>query len=727
MSDTATQTHYRTCNLCEAICGIAVEVQGDQVLRIRGDEQDSFSRGHICPKALGLKDLYEDPERLRKPLLKVEGEFQEVSWSQALDAAADGIRKTQNLYGNDALGVYLGNPNVHNMGTMLMSGPFLRSLKTKNKFSATSVDQLPHHLACWKLFGHQLQIPVPDIDRCDYMVILGGNPAVSNGSIMTVPDVKKRLKAVRDRGSLIVIDPRRTETADLASAHHFIKPGTDVLLLLAMIHCLYASERVNPAALGQHLDSDPAALKAYFDDYSPERVAGVIGIPANDIRQLVEQFCTADAAVLYGRMGVSVQAFGGLCQYLILLFNILTGRLDQPGGLMFTQPAADILSQSGRGHFNRYQSRVRALPEFNGELPVSTLAEEISAPGDGQIKAMLLMAGNPVVSTPNGEQLDEAFASLDFMVAIDFYVNESNRHADVILPPVSPLEREHYDVIFHLLAVRNTARYSPALFAISKDAMHDWQIMLELQARLRPAKSVAEKLKWTLSRRLGPSALLDVLLRTGPYGGKANLLKGLSVKKLARAPHGIDLGPLQPILPNGLRHRDQKIHISADFFLPDLRRVEQRFFSEDGGQRRGGDFVLIGRRHMRSNNSWLHNSHRLIKGKPRCVALLHPDDAQRLGLNNSSPGDCSDQLRLTTRVGSVEIAVQVSDEIMPGVISVPHGWGHHKTGTKWSTAEANAGVSVNALTDEMDVDELSGNAVLNGVPVSVEVIQKTAA
>lgn len=714
-----TETHYRSCNLCEAMCGIAIEVRDGQIQRIRGDEQDEFSRGHICPKALGLKDLYEDPDRLRRPMRKINGEWEAVSWDEALDAAADGIRAVQKANGDNALGVYLGNPNVHNMGTMLTSGPFLRSLKTRNKFSATSVDQLPHHLACWKLFGHQLQIPVPDVDRCDHMIILGGNPVVSNGSIMTVPDVRKRLKSVAKRGALVVIDPRRTETADIATRHHFIKPGTDVLLLLAMLNVLYQTDQVAAGKATDFLDTDPESLRAYFADYEPERVSDLTGIAADDIRTMVNEFCAADAPVLYGRMGVSVQAFGGLCQYLILLFNILTGRLDEPGGLMFTQPAADILSQSGKGHFNRYQSRVRGLPEFNGELPVSTLAEEITEPGEGQIRAMLLLAGNPVVSTPNGEQLDAAFAGLDFMVAIDFYINESNRHADVILPPVSPLEREHFDVIFHLLAVRNTVRYAKALFEPPKSARHDWQIFLELQQRMRPHRSVAEKLKAEALKRLGPSSLLDVLLRTGAYGGGINPTKGLSLKKLKQAPHGIDLGPLQSVLPEALTHRDKNIHLSADFYLPDLERVEQRFFSAIADSDEAAEaFVLIGRRHTRSNNSWLHNSHRLTKGKPRCVALLNPADAGRLDMSDSDGG----MVEVRSRVGSVQIEATFSDEIMPGVISIPHGWGHNKSNTRWRTAEANAGVSVNDLTDELDVDRLSGNAVLNGVPVTVAAV-----
>ena len=710
--------HYRTCNLCEAMCGIQITVEDDKITSIKGDAEDSFSRGHICPKAIALKDLYEDPDRIRTPMEKVNGQWRELTWEEAFDKVASRIQALQAEHGNDALGVYLGNPNVHNTGSLLMSGGVLRALKTKNKFSATSVDQLPHHIVSWKLFGHQLRIPVPDIDHTDHFLMFGANPLASNGSIMSVADVKQRLKDVSKRGKLVVVDPRRTATAEQADAHHFIRPGSDVLVLLAMLNVLFAEGLVSTGNLAKHLDFGPMSLAQKFNDFSPERVAPLTGMSAELIRSLVRDFCAAKAPVLYGRLGVSVQEFGTLSQYLIMLFNILTGRLDSEGGLMFTKPAVDVLAQSGRGNMGRFHSRVRGLPEFNGELPVATLAEEISTAGEGQIKGMLLMAGNPVLSTPNGEQLDRAFKDLDLLVAIDFYINESSRHADFILPPVSPLEREHYDVIFNVLAVRNNARYAKALFPRKADARHDWEILLSLRDRLQPATSAKDKLGRLLLRRAGPSGLLALLLRQGPYGGGLNLLKGLSLSKLKKSPHGIDLGALKPALPAALYHKDKKIHLESDFFLKDLARVEAKFFNTDKAPDK---FLLIGRRDVRSNNSWLHNSQRLVKGKSRCTALINPLDAQALAIAEG------DMVRVSSRVGSVELAAQISDEMMAGVISIPHGWGHNLSGTQWQTAEAHAGVSVNALTDEMQIDALSGNAVLNGVPVSLEPIKAAAA
>ncbi len=713
----AANTHYRSCNLCEAMCGIAITVEDRQITSIKGDPNDPFSRGHICPKAVALKDLYDDPDRLRTPLEKRDGQWHPISWDEALDKAAAGIQRVQQAHGRNSVGAYLGNPNAHNLGSLLMGPPLLRALKTRNRFSATSVDQLPHHLVSWKLFGHQLRIPVPDIDRCDHFVIIGANPLASNGSIMTVPDVKKRLRAVSKRGRVTVIDPRRSETAAAADVHHFIRPGSDVTLLLAMLNHLFESDQIRPGVLSEYLDTDPQTLRAYFAPWTAERAQLATGIDAATIRQLVDDFCAADAAVLYGRMGVSVQAFGTLCQYLIMLFNILTGRLDAPGGLMFTTPAADILAQTNPGSMGRFHSRVRKLPEFGGELPVSTLAEDILTPSQGAddtpIRAMFLVAGNPVVSTPNGEQLDRALASLDFVVSIDFYINESNRHADIILPPVSPVERAHYDLIFHLLAVRNTARYCPPLFDKPADARYDWEILLGLQDRLAPAKNLKDKLGRRAMRLFGPTGLVDLLLRTGPYGkGFKPFGEGLSVGQLKRHPHGIDLGALKPMLPRALGHRDRKIHLETAFFLADLARVQDTF-----GERKEHEMVLIGRRHVRSNNSWLHNSHRLVKGKPRCVALIHPSDAQRLGVE----GDDA-MVNVRSRVGELEVSASISDEVMPGVISIPHGWGHDKDDTSWKTAQAHAGVNLNTLTDDQALDHLSGNAALNGIPVEVKAV-----
>lgn len=709
------KTHFRTCTLCEAMCGIEITTKDDNILTIKGDKNDPFSQGHFCAKAPALQDIHEDVDRIKKPLLRTETGWQEVSWTYALDTVADKIKAIQKKHGKDAIGIYAGNPSAHNFGGLLLNSYLYRALATKNRFSATSVDQLPHHIVCSQLFGHQLFIPVPDIDHTGFMIIIGGNPLVSNGSIMTVPNVKKRLKAIKQRGGkLVVIDPRHTETAKIADQHLFIKPATDVLLLLSMVNTLFAQKKVTLGKLSEVI-GDISQLEHFVAPYTAEKVSTICDISADKITQLVTDFCQAKSAVCYGRMGVSVQEFGTLCQYLIMVFNILTGNLDKQGGLMFTKPAANILPTSGRGRFSKTKSRIRDLPIFGGEKPVASLADEILTPGSEQIKAMIFFAGNPILSTPNSEQLDQAFSQLDFSVAIDFYLTETSRHANIILPPVSPLEREHYDIIFHLFQVRNTAKYSPALFIPEKNTKQDWQITTELAKRLMTNAPLKKKLALWFSCKLGPTGILNSLLLLGSYSRfrRGNQHK-LSIKTLKKHPHGIDLGALQPCLPEGLYHKNKKINLAIDFYCADLVRVQQQFFSKTNINTKTTDkaqLLLIGRRHVRSNNSWLHNSTRLVRGKTRCTALLHPDDASFHKLIEGQT------ITVNSRVGKVDVVVEISNEIMPGVISIPHGWGHNKPGVRWQNAVKKPGVNLNDLTDERLVDQLSGNAALNGVPV----------
>jgi anaerobic selenocysteine-containing dehydrogenase len=703
--------HFSTCTLCEAMCGIEVQTQGKEILSIVGDKQNPFSEGHVCPKAMALKDLYDDPERIRQPLLKTDQGWQTISWDQAYDKVAESLHMIQQKYGVDSVATYLGNPNAHNMGSILFGPYFYRALKSHNRYSATSVDQLPHHIVSRQLFGHQSQIPIPDIDRTQYFMIIGGNPLASNGSIMTVPHIKRRLKAVQKRGGkVVVIDPKKSETAEISCEHYFIKPATDALLLLAMLNTLFELDLAKPGKLVE-VAPDLVKVAAYVAEYSPQRVAAIIGIDADQIIQLVRDFCDAESAVCYGRMGASVQAFGTLTQYLIMLFNMLTGNLDRAGGMMFTHPAADLLPLSGRGSMGKFRTRVRGLPAFAGEYPVSALAEEITTPGEGQIKAMLIGAGNPILTTPNGQQLDKAFEELEFVVAVDFFVTETSRHANIILPPVTALERDHYDVVFHNFAVRNSAKFSPAIFEPEADSKTDWQIYLALAERMDKLNGVPVDKYRDLWEKT-PVGVVDDLLRSGKY---ANGEYNLSVDKLITHPHGIDLGPLQPDLPNAIYHDDKKINLAFSYFMSDLARLKTQFF--DSNPAPENTLQLIGRRHLKTNNSWIHNSQRMVKGtkngKSRCTAQLHPEDAHRFSIENGQ------EVRVTSRVGVIKLPAEVTDKIMPGVISIPHGWGHNKKGTNWSIAENHAGVSVNDLTDEMVLDELSGNAVLNGVPVTI--------
>ncbi|WP_201629226.1 molybdopterin oxidoreductase family protein [Psychrobacter maritimus] len=708
-SKTNEQTHFRTCNLCEAMCGIVIQHDGEKVLSIKGDKNDPFSKGYICPKATALQDLHEDSDRLRHPVERTANGWKEISWPEALDKVAAGIQSVQKKHGQNAFGIYLGNPNVHNLGGMLTIKHLLSSIKTRSRFSATSIDQLPHHIVSMHLFGHMLRIPVPDVNRTQYMLIIGGNPLASNGSIMTAPNMRQKLKDIKARdGKVVVIDPRRTETADIASEHHFIRPATDVLLLLAMLNEIYLQGYADKARAKNNraaaLAPEIERVADFAKDYSAESVADITGIAASEIKRLVKEFCEAESSVCYGRMGVSVQEFGLLSQYLIMVINIVTGRLDEVGGLMFPNPAVDVVNNSGPGYLGKRHSRVSNLPDFNGDYPVVAMADEMLVEGAGQLKGFMTVAGNPVLSTPNGEKLDTAFANLDFMVAIDYFVTETSRHAHIILPPVSPLERDHYDVTFNNFAVHNVAKYSKALFSKKKSAKHDWQIYLELAKRLDKKAALATKIERRLVNILGPKFMLDQGLRRGPYAG-------MSLNKLKKKPHGFDLGPLKRMLPQALKHKDKQIHLNVNFYQADLERVQEMMQNYDDKQ-----VLLIGRRHVRSNNSWLHNSYRLVKGKPRCTLMLHPETAKEYGIEDGQ------NVKVSSRVGSVIITAEVTNELMPKVVSIPHGWGHGRKGVKQKIAQAHAGVSVNDLTDDTLIDQLSGNAAVNGVPVQLEAI-----
>jgi anaerobic selenocysteine-containing dehydrogenase len=690
----ANRTVYRACNLCEAICGLEIKVEGARIMSIRGDDADPFSRGHICPKAVALKDIHEDPDRLRHPMKRVGSEWHEVSWQEAFELAAEKIAALQKSHGNNAVGFYAGNPSVHNFGTLINVPLLARLLKTKSAFSATSVDQLPQQLASLLMFGHQFLIPIPDIDRTDYMLILGGNPIASNGSMMTVPDVAARLKAIRQRGGkVVVIDPRRTETAEVADEHHFIRPGSDAALLMAIINVLKA-ENLFRLAQPEALKGLDAALDA-IAHVTPEAAAKVCGIEAAEIRRIAREFAASPAAVCYGRLGTTLQSFGALNQWLVQLINIVTGNLDRAGGALPTQPVIPITGAGTRpGHHAAWRSRVSGWPEFSGELPAAALAEEILTPGDGQVRGLVTICGTPVLSTPNGRQLDTALAGLEFMVSIDIYLNETTRHAHLILPPTSSLNHDHYDYIFNAFAVRNVTRFNPGIWPRAEDERYDWEIFAGLAGALAPR----------VQREFTPPP--------PPAAAVAGMLKlagsGTSMQALLAAPHGLDLGSLAPSIYSRLETVDRKIDCAPAALLADIARFDRELLGATPPA-----LTLIGRRHVRSNNSWMHNSHRLVKGKPRHQLLMHPDDLAARRLVDGQ------RVEVRSRVGSIEIDVQASADMMRGVASLPHGWGHNRPGTRIGLAIDNAGESYNDLSDHLMVDAVSGNAAMNGLPIEV--------
>jgi anaerobic selenocysteine-containing dehydrogenase len=720
-------TLYRTCPLCEATCGIEIEVDGGAVQGIRGDEADPFSRGYICPKAFGLKALHEDPDRLRRPRVRDGGALREASWDEAFATAIGRLDEVRKKHGNDAVAIYLGNPSAHSLDAMLYLPALVRGLGTKQRYSASSADQLPAMVMAATMFGGGLTIPVPDLDRTRRLMILGGNPAVSNGSLMTAPDVRGRLEAIKQRGgAVVVIDPRRSETAEKATEHHFIRPGGDALLLLAMCQVLFAEGLVELGRVADHV-RNLEQVRAVVEKFPPERVAARVGIAPATIRRLAREHAAASPAACYGRIGTTCQEFGTLASWAVTLVNVLTGNLDREGGAMFTTPAVQPGRNKKRGdaRFGRFASRVRGLPEMFGELPVATLADEILTAGEGRVRAIVTVAGNPLVSAPNAGRLAEAFADLEVRVAVDPYVNATTRLADVILPPPSPLERGTYDVALYQLAVRNVAKYAPPSFAPPDGQPAEWEILLTLAKGLAgmgaaplamaddavarelvdreladdPASGLTrDGLLAAVGDRRGPARLLDLLLRLGPHR--------LSLDALADHPHGLDLGPLEPRLPGVLRTPDGAIDLAPAIMLGDVARLEASL------DRPAPEVVLIGRRHLRSNNSWMHNLVPLIKGPDRCTLLVHPDDAARFGLRDGG------KAKVTSRVGSVVAPVEVSDEVMPGVVSLPHGFGHDLPGVEMTVARGHAGVNVNLLSDD-EARDISGNAAFNGVAVTL--------
>jgi anaerobic selenocysteine-containing dehydrogenase len=738
------RTAYRTCPLCEATCGLEITLADGHVRRIRGDRDDVFSHGFICPKGSTLKQLHEDPNRLRTPLVRRNGELVAASWGDAFAEIDRRLTAIIDSHGRDAVAVYVGNPTAHSLAGMLYGKALIKSIGSRNVYSASTVDQRPKELSSALMFGGGLIVPVPDVDRTDFLLMLGANPYASNGSLATAPDWPGRIEALRARGGkLVVVDPRRSRTAEAADEWIAVRPGSDPFLLAAMVRVLLDEQLVDLGDVAPYVDG-LERLGPALAAFGPDDVADLTGVDGSTIRRLARELAAAPRAAVYGRIGTTTAEFGTVASWLVDVLNICTGNLDRPGGAMFTTPAVAGSNthgapRVGRGvRPNHPRSRVRQLPGTFGELPAVCLAEEIETPGPGQIRALLCVAGNPVLSLPNGRRLDAALRSLDLMVSVDIYRNETSRHADVILPAPSALEKEHYDVALLQLAVRNVANWSEPVLDLPDGQLDEWEILarLALIAQGRGASTDpavvddfvvgtlvsnavadehgplhgrrADDVLAALAPRTGPARIIDFYVRSGPYGDHFGANPdGLTLEALIGAPHGVDLGPLEPRLPDGLRTPTGMIDLAPEPILDDLPRMEAAVRRGDDGLR------LVGRRDLRSNNSWMHNVEVLVKGKPRCVLQVHPSDASSMGLVDG------ELAKVTSRVGTVIVPVEVTDGIRPGVVSLPHGWGHDLPGVELDVAARYPGVNTNLLTDDLAVDAPTGTAVLNGIPVEV--------
>ena len=741
MSESNETIHHRICPFCEACCGLEITVAEGRVKRIRGHASDVFSKGYLCPKGVALKDLHEDPDRLRKPLIKRDGRFVEATWEEAFAEIERRLPPIIAKHGADSVALTLGNPIVHKLALLLYVPRLGRALGSKNVFSASTLDQMPKHLSCGLMFGDFLSIPVPDIERTDFLLILGANPMVSNGSLWTVPNFRDKAKTLRAGGGrLVVVDPRRTETANAADEHIFIRPGGDVFLLLGMVHTLFAEKLVRLGRLAEHI-AGVEVLESSVTGFAAEKVSPRCGISAETIRALARTLAQAKRAAVYGRVGTCTQEYGTLCSWLVDVLNILTGHFDEPGGAMFPKAAAlqsntfpaNTGGKPGTGKgvvTGRRKSRVSGAPEVLGEFPMSCLAEEIQMVGEGQLRALITIASNPALSSPNGQRLSAAMDQLEFMVSLDIYLNETSRHADVILPGTSPLEDSHYDVAFSQLSYRNHARYSSPIFPQPEDRPEEWQVLLRLIGIIqgkgpaadinqiddellmedlrRTAGPFADQIFKASSKRRGVERLLDLGLRAGPYGDQFGMKPdGLNLEKVKGAEGGIDLGSLEPRVPEVLRTPSGKIELAPAMLIDDLKRP-----AADLG-RSIPELVIVGRRQLHGNNSWMHNLPVLAKGAARCIALINPNDAERLGLEDGG------RARIAHDGRTIEAEIQITDEMMPGVVSLPHGWGHDQPGSQLEVAAAHPGANLNALMDENRRDPLSGNAVLSGMEVEM--------
>ncbi len=745
-------TAYRTCPLCEAGCGLEITITDGAVTRIRGDRDDVFSKGFLCPKGSTLRQLHDDPDRLRRPLVKRDGVHVEVEWAEAWDVIADRLPALMAEHGREAVAVYLGNPSAHSLGAMLYNRTLLQPLGTKRRFSASTVDQMPRQVAAGYAFGTPVTVPVPDLDRTEYLVVLGANPYASNGSLCTAPDFPGRIEAMRARGGfLVVVDPRRSRTAEEADLWLPIRPGTDGLFLAALVTTMAQDGSVDAGGAAPHVRGLAEVVQA-LAPFTPEAVAVATGVAPELTRQVARGLVAAGRArggSVYGRIGSTTTEFGTLNSWLIDVVNTASGNLDRPGGAMLPTPVAGGASTrgkpgTGRGFsIGRGQTVVRDLPEVMGEYPAAALAEEITDAGDDRIRALITVAGNPVLSTPNSVQLDAALVKLDFMVSVDMYLNETTRHADVILPPPSQLQRSHYDVLLLQFAVRNVANYSDAPLPLDDGQPDEWEILAKLgliAAGMGPdadpavadaiaveglvrsgvadpsspihGRDAADVLA-ALGDVPGPARMLDFMLQTGPFGAAFGANPGgASVAELRANPHGVDYGALVPRLPEALRTPSGMVELDHPVLLGDVGRLAEAL-APLTERAESEAMVLVGRRHLRSNHSWMHNIEVLVKGAPRCTLQVHPADAARLGLASGATA------RVVSRVGSVDAPVEVTDAVRPGVVSLPHGWGHGQPGTRMGVAARHAGVNSNILADHEALDPLSGTSVLNGIPVQI--------
>jgi formate dehydrogenase len=722
--------HRTYCRICEPTCGMIATVEDGKLVQLRPDADHPITKGFSCPKGIEFVHVQNDPDRLLYPMRRTEsGEFERISWDTALDEIGAKLRAIRAAHGGESIGWYAGNPSAFSHSHAIWAGGFVRGLGSKHLYTPNTQDTSSRFVASHLLYGSPTIFPLPDLARTSFLLMVGANPLVSRGSLVAAGNLRDKLTGIVGRGGrVVVVDPRRTETAK-AFEHVAVRPDGDAWLLLAMLHVIFA-EGLDDATTTAAQATGVDVLRTAAARCAPEDAEARCGVPADEIRALARSFATAPSAAAYGRTGACLGRHATLVNVLLDALNVVTGNLDRPGGSVFARPPIDftaLASRLGLATFDTYRSRVGDLPEVLGQMAAPLMAAEIETPGPGQLRALIVSAGNPLLSVPGAQDFERALGKLDLQVGIDLYLNETHRHADYVLPATTFYERD--DVPLPLAEIQLTPfiQWTDAVAAPRGEARDDWRIIDDLARQLGFAAVAGVASKWigtsrvarlaqramgVGAHRLTPTKIVDALLRAGRDGDHFGLRRGgLTLAKLRAQPRGVVLAEHVDtgVLTKRLKHRDRRVHLGDERIAAELTRLLD-------APEPSSDYplLMIGRREVRSHNSWLHNTPRFRDATRRHRALVNPVDAAAIGVADGGPA------RVVSARGAIELPVELSEDVAPGTIAVPHGWGHRGAG--WQTANEAGGANVNELTSSAldDLEKLSGMAHLNGVPVRLE-------
>ena len=663
-----------------------------------------------------MEEVVNDHDRVLKPLRrKRDGSFEEVSWESALSDISARLSDVLDEHGKESVAWYMGNPGAFSYSHTLWAKGFLDAIGSPHYYTAGSQDVNNRFAASALLYGSPLVVPIPDLRRTDFLLMVGANPLVSHGSVLSAPRVREQLLGLEKRGGrVVVVDPRRSETAKQFE-HLPIRPDADAWLLLSLLQVVLDEGLADRGWLAEHAKGADE-LERLVAGHSPEDTESRTGVPADRARELARAFAEAPSAAAYGRTGSCLGRFGTLVSFLLDALNAVTGNLDSPGGAVFGRPPIaldDVAERVGLASYGKTRARFGDFPDVIGNLPASLLPREIETPGARQVKAMFVSAGNPVLSVPDGDAMERALGKLDLMVALDFYVNETTKHADYVLPTTTLYERDDVPIAFLGFFSQPFIQTTERVIEPRGESRQEWEIIDDLSRRmgLAPYSIPALRAAAKLGFRPTPQRLVDLLLRTGPKGDLFGARRGgLSLDELRKHPHGLLLGEEieTGVLGDKVRHKGSRVHLAPPEIVEEMTRAES-----SNGDDPAYPLRLIGLRELRSHNSWMHNAPMLMRGGRVQALRVHPDDAAACGLEDGG------EVSVESKSGAVTVPVKVTDEMMPGAVALPHGWGHRGG---WKLANEHAGANVNLLasSDPEDLERLAGMAHLNGIPVRLE-------